>query len=126
MILRQNYIQFNSITLNSSPPVYTALQQQNSINATSEEATDSFYDDLQSTVNAVPRCLAVIGGWDVDVGKTYGTWGVTIGKYRMEESKKEESIFELLCNKQIVSNEHVEKWRNKRWTWFSPDGSLRI
>lgn len=43
---------------------------------------------MQSIANAVPRCLAVIGGWDVEVGKTYGTWGVTIGKYRTEESNE--------------------------------------
>ena len=108
----------------------TIVQVYAPTNEVEDEAKDTFYDQLQKTLDAVPRhdMLLVMGDWNAKVGERQAGESGIVGKHGLKcERNDNGDHFVSFCasnNLAITSTMFPNKDVHK-YTWASPDGQHR-
>ena len=108
----------------------TIVQVYAPTNEAEDEAKETFYDQLQKVLDAVPRhdMLLVMGDWNAKVGATQEGENSFVGKHGLICERNDNGYrFVSFCacdNLAITSTMFPHKDVHK-YTWTSPDGQYR-
>eukprot|EP00057_Strongylocentrotus_purpuratus_P005406 XP_003730910.1 PREDICTED: craniofacial development protein 2-like [Strongylocentrotus purpuratus] len=95
-----------------------------------EEMIDTFYDQLQQTIDDTPNkdILIVQGDLNAKVGRDWDTWKNVIGHHGYGEmnNRGEKLLNFCMANNLAIANTMFkQKKASREWTWESPDGRTK-
>ena len=118
---------YNTISLRLIP---ARFHTQAGALADIEDRIDTFYDQLQQTIDDTPNkdILIVQRDLNAKVGRDWDTWKNIIGHHgygEMNNREKKLSNFCMANNLAIANTMFKQKKASREWTWESPDGRTK-
>ncbi len=110
-------------------PVNISIVQVYAPTSTADESTiDSFYQELQDTINRLPRrdIIILMGDFNAKVGNDLDS-NDTIGKFGLGKANERGERLVDFCteNEMTITNTLFKQHPRRLYTWVSPDGKTR-
>ena len=92
----------------------------------SDDEINHLYNDLQITLNSIPKkdCVIILGDFNAKIGIYQPLWKDTMGKFGIGNINKHGERLLQFCitNKLFVANTAFQQKSSRKWTWNQPDG----
>ena len=92
----------------------------------SNDEINSFYNDLQITLNSIPRkdYVIILGDFNAEIGIYQPLWKETMGKFGIGNINEGGERLPQFCiaNELFVANTAFPHKPSRKWTWNHPDG----
>ena len=90
----------------------------------SDEAKDSFYDQLDSVIKAIPSAnkMLLLGDFNARVGKDYSSWEKIVGKHGVGRENSNGTRLLSLCAQHglIITNTMFQQADTHKMSWMHP------
>ena len=117
-----------SIRLQAKPVNISIVQVYSPTSTADDEEIDSFYHELQETINKIPSkdITIIIGDFNAKVGNDLES-NNAIGKFGLGKANERGERLVDFCNDNelTVTNTLFQQHPRRLYTWISPDGKTR-
>ena len=104
----------------------TFIQVWASTADSSDDEINSFYNDLQITLNSIPKkdYVIILGDFNAKIGTYQPLWKDTVGKFGIGNINEcgERLLQFCIANELFVANTVFPHKSSRKWTWNHPDG----
>ena len=113
----------------ATPFNITVIQAYAPTADSSEEDVEQFYEDLEKTLEEVPKrdIKVLMGDWNAKIGTDEKGWETVMGRYgHGDRNERGERLLEFAQQHDLyVSNTKFQQKNCRKWTWASPDGRTK-